>query len=988
MRIRRKQRPAGLPGGASMAGREGIPLRSQEKAARHCMERTFRQGAAEEKSKIKQREMKRIATSVLGMLAMTAMLRAQIDFGGTPPSFRQGGAKAVSSVPVQKVEHHLDEVSLMEEEAEARLLGLPPRVAMNVAVDYSPATAGIWRSLPDGRPVWQLGLELPGAKAILVSYADFYLPEGVELYLYNPTKTAVLGSYRTATHPQGGSFSTRMLPGDAVIFELVLPKGLDEAAQKELKEQIRLDISGLGYCYNGISVHHLPGMAAMQEASNAPKYGESEWCTININCEEGEDWQVAKKSVTQMMMLVNNGWYVCTGTLLNNTAQNIRPFIASAWHCLSDGDPETIDFAQWQFTFDYESPGCENAEPLDAKTMVGCVYRASTPMKGGSDGLLLELTQEIPEEWGVWYSGWDRRNILPADSVLTNIHHPAGDIKKISVLKDLMVDQWPMEDKVGDTNAHIRVVYDSTQNGRSITEGGSSGSGAFNSDYRLVATLTGGNASCDYPDGYGYYGRLWYHWDQYGTDSTTQFAYWLDPLKTGQETIDGIYIDPNAPRVDLSREELPVFWPDDYTQPSEADTVSVKTANLTEPVRIWTTEPFEVSGNGTDFALESEREGDGLVYVRYNPQGIRRDTAFVYLCSSGSDTAKVYVIGNSCQPLTLEPEILEYAYVDASYSQQLQASGSDAEYTYEITEGRLPEGLALSPDGLISGTPVEFGLFPLTIRVSEPQLCDQFFARSLYVVCDVVDQFPFEEGFEEGLIPSCWTQEYVKDSVDWQFVAGVDNPEASITGAYEGGYNALFKAGSYEGWTTKLVTPQLDLSGLQNPVLSFAYAQPVWVTDQDQLKVYVKNAATADWTELLSFEGDMPQWQDTTVALPDPSNEYFVAFEGISHFGHGVVVDAVRIEQGEALPPSAAETSEPFRFRYNNPVDDLLRIEWEGRSVESMAVYDVMGRLVYRTSIGSGENSVEIPAGNWNPGLYSIEMTAGNQIENIKIIKR
>ena len=122
MRICRKQRPAGLPGGASMAGREGIPLRPQAKAARHCMERTFRQGAAEEKSKIKQREMKRIATSVLGLLAMTAMLRAQIDFGGAPPSFRQGGAKAVSSVPVQKVEHHLDEVSLMEEEAEARLL--------------------------------------------------------------------------------------------------------------------------------------------------------------------------------------------------------------------------------------------------------------------------------------------------------------------------------------------------------------------------------------------------------------------------------------------------------------------------------------------------------------------------------------------------------------------------------------------------------------------------------------------------------------------------------------------------------------------------------------------------------------------------------------------------------------------------------------------------------------------------------------------------
>ncbi len=931
--------------------------------------------------------MKRISTSILGLLAMTAMLRAQIDFGGTPPSFRYDGSKGDVPLTIHQVAHHLDEAALLEEEAEAALIGLPPRIAVNVPVDCSPSTSGAWRILPDGTPVWQLGLELPGAKAVLVSYEDFYLPQGVELYLYNPSHTAVLGSYKTATHPQGGAFSTQMLPGDAVLFELVLPKGMDEAALQALKEQIRLDISDLGYCYNGVAVRHLPGMEAEQRLNGyTAKYGESAWCTININCEEGEDWQETKKSVCKMLMMVNNGWFLCTGTVMNNTAQDIRPFIASAHHCLSGGDPETIRFNQWQFIFDYESPGCEDAEPLDAKTLVGCVYRAGIPQLNGSDGLLLELTTEIPEEWGVLYSGWDRRDILPADSVLTNIHHPAGDIKKISVLGDLLVDQWPMEDSEGDPVGHIRVVYMETENGRSLTEGGSSGSGAFNNDHRLIATLTGGNCSCDYPDGYGYYGRIWYHWDQYGEDSTTQFAYWLDPLHTGQETLDGIYIDPKAPRVDLSREELPAFSPDDYMQPSEADTFSVKTANLTEAVRIWTVEPFEVSGNGADFALESEREGDGLVYVRYNPQGIRRDTAYIYLCSSGSDTAMVKVVGNSCQPLTLSPEILEYAYVGEAYSQSLQASGSDAEYTYEITEGRLPEGLTFSPEGLISGVPEEFGLFPFTIRVSEPFLCDQFFGRSLYVSCNVIADFPYEEGFEEGMIPSCWTQEYDAQAVDWRFASGVDAAGGPVEEAYEGQYNALFKAETYDGWATKLVTPQLDLSLLQNPMLRFAYALPVWITDRDQFKVYVKNSAMADWTEILHLDSDVSQWQDTTLALPDPTDEYFVAFEGISYFGYGVAVDAVRIEEGDAAN-EAADAASGLQVRCNNPVGEVLRIEWNGRDVESLEVYDAYGRLVFRQGISQGERMLEIPAESWQAGLYSAVLVSPNSVKTIKIIK-
>lgn len=902
-------------------------------------------------------------------------LLAQPSQGGFPPSFIYDREKTVPQSVI--VRHNIDIQALNAEEQEAESLGMAPRVAVHVPVNYNPENSGEWKMLA-GKLVWRLRLRLDGALATLVSYSDFLLPEGSELYLYTPRYTRILGAFNHQTHPQGGSFSTEMLPGDEVVLEWVAPDGKTQADIPELLKTLRLEIDGLGYCFNKVSVQHRQGMAR-----NGAKFGESEWCTININCSEGADWQETKKSVVQMLMLVNYGWYLCSGTLLNNTAQNIRPFIASAEHCLSGGSPQTIDFSKWQFTFHYEAPGCEDAEPLDAKTMVGCVYRAASPQKGGSDGLLLELSEKIPEEWGVLYCGWDRRNLLPSDSTAINIHHPAGDIKKISLLGQMKIDRWPMYQSEGDTGAHIRIKYMRTEHGRSVTEGGSSGSGVFNAEHRFIATLTGGNTSCNDTTGYGYYGRFWYHWDQYGTDSTTRFDYWLDPLKTGAETLDAIYIDPAAPRIDLSRKFLETFRTDDYNQPSAADTFSIKTANLSESVRIWTTEPFEVSADGNDFAVYVQKNGNGTVYVRYNPKSIRRDSAWVFLTSLGFDTVRVHVSGNSCVKLSLYPETTENAYVGQSYSLQLRAEGTDADYRYEITEGRLPEGLQLDTNGLVSGTPREFGFFPFTVRVAEPYLCDEYFNRSLYVVCNVIENFPYVEGFEEGQIPECYVQEYVKDCIDWQFISGVGNPEAPVTGAAQGKYNALFRAESYEGFSTKLITPQLDLSQVNNPALGFSFAQPAWVTDQDKLKVYAKNSAAGDWRLLADIEGNVPEWRDTLIGLPEPTAEYFVAFEGISHFGYGVVIDNIRIAESDVATEKMPE-AQPVVV-CNNPVKEELSVRLP-QGARFLSLYDLSGRLLVKKINPDLTETIDMK--RFPAGVYTLVVHTGKAMESKRIIKQ
>ena len=70
-----------------------------------------------------------------------------------------------------------------------------------------------------------------------------------------------------------------------------------------------------------------------------------------------------------------------------------------------------------------------------------------------------------------------------------------------------------------------------------------------------------------------------------------------------------------------------------------------------------------------------------------------------------------YTLQVQAPVLTLEPESLATGFVGVSYHQQLTASGGTGPYMYTLTSGRLPEGLRLEEDGMLSGNPSESGTF-------------------------------------------------------------------------------------------------------------------------------------------------------------------------------------------------------------------------------------------------------------------------------------
>ncbi len=158
---------------------------------------------------------------------------------------------------------------------------------------------------------------------------------------------------------------------------------------------------------------------------------------------------------------------------------------------------------------------------------------------------------------------------------------------------------------------------------------------------------------------------------------------------------------------------------------------------------------------------------------------------------------------------------------------------------------------------------------------------------------------PWSEDFENGgNMPSAWTQEYNMGTNDWTFRngGGSNNPSS----AHSGEYNACLSLASYTNTSTKLITPQLDFTGVGCAHMTFAHAQVPWGSDQDVLTVYYKNTAGGAWNELQYYDGAVATWQVRVIDLPNLSSTYWIAFEGLTDYGYGVCIDDVMVSESPA----------------------------------------------------------------------------------------
>jgi hypothetical protein len=313
--------------------------------------------------------------------------------------------------------------------------------------------------------------------------------------------------------PPDRDFLTDIIPGNTVTIDLFEP------ASKKGSSTLRIR-----------KVVH--GYKNLFKRPSEESFGESGDCNKNIKCYPNWD----KQSDAVAMVLLSNGDELCSGALLNNTAQNFRPFFLSAFHCIDYESPhdelsdsEIRDAENWMFKFQYKVTECNGNTVRISYTYKKANFRAAWY---NTDFALMELKNSPLENDEITWLGWDRRGYVPSD--VTCIHHPAGDVMKISIdnespaitsITNTTGSHWHIDDwKVG------------------TTQGGSSGSPLLDNNQRVVGQDHAGDCiycdPCDDIKG-TYFGRFSRSWTGGGTPAT-QLKHWLDPINSGAQTLNTV----------------------------------------------------------------------------------------------------------------------------------------------------------------------------------------------------------------------------------------------------------------------------------------------------------------------------------------------------------------------------------------------------------------------------------------------------------------
>jgi hypothetical protein len=415
---------------------------------------------------------------------LAAPVSAQLQWGGTPPSLGGGSAvRALLATPAPTVAMEpVDVGSYLAEDAAAGK-DMPFRFGATLPVDLGIDNAGTWTELPGGDLDWRLRISSHGAFSIGLLFSAYQLPPGAQLFVYDDSLSSVLGAYDDRNDKADGEFAIEPVPGSAITLEYVEPHA----------------VAGQGHLHLSGVVHDYRGLYELIDKSGVGPGDAAGACETDVNCPSGAPWVNQKHAVTLLII----GGSLCSGSLINNTANDGTQYYMSANHC--GGLNNAI------FRFNYEKSGCGSGSAPTNHTVQGSVNLASNATY---DYHLVRITETIPSAYTPYYLGWTRSTTAPANTLC--IHHPEGDVKKISFDNDPPTKS--------STQWHI------AQWDAGVTEPGSSGSPLMDATGHFMGQLYGGASYCGYPYD-DYYGRFDQAW--------SAVKGWLDPGNTNATAIDG-----------------------------------------------------------------------------------------------------------------------------------------------------------------------------------------------------------------------------------------------------------------------------------------------------------------------------------------------------------------------------------------------------------------------------------------------------------------
>jgi hypothetical protein len=435
-------------------------------------------------------------------LVVGTSAHSQISYGGQPLPFETSQSPLVlPSIPAESITTSVETDNRVG----------PLRFAHPFFVNYSCGSHGEWFPLPDGGRLWRIHIKSPGALSLNVIFDRFKLPKGGKLFAYAPDRSHVLGAFTHESNVSSGLFALAPVKGDELILEYSAPA--------EVSKEPELVIGAVNHDYLGV-------YDVLNKEVKAGRFGDSGDCNIDADCST----DTPKDVMRSVCKIIVDGTELCSGTLINNVRNDGTPYFLTAAHCLTKAtSDQTI-----VFFFNYESPGCISfVEGSKVQTLSGSTRKAQVDTL---DFALVEMDQVPPASYRPYWAGW---NLAEAPNPpFKTIHHPNGDVKKISLETDpISVKTFNNNTVDGDPFAQLaHWKVNDWESG--TTEPGSSGAGLFDSKNALVGTLSGGSANCTNPvnDYFACFKKYWNHVPA----NESQVKKWLDPDDSGATELTGL----------------------------------------------------------------------------------------------------------------------------------------------------------------------------------------------------------------------------------------------------------------------------------------------------------------------------------------------------------------------------------------------------------------------------------------------------------------
>jgi lysyl endopeptidase len=385
--------------------------------------------------------------------------------------------------------------------ASTAALGKPLQIGVARAVDELKTAASMtqrmtWEGLAAGRTVGAISITSPGAAALRAGLRIGSLPHDALLRFYAPGAGEVFEVTATQVRETIGrnlyfdddtsearTFWSPIVEGATLVIELELPAGATV-------DDVRIASP---------IISHMVTSAATN--FTAPKAAAS--CNIDAVCHQAT-WSAEMDAVARIIYTTQGASYVCSGTLVaDRDSSTAIPYFLTANHCINTQTAASTLQSYWF----YRSTACNSGKRGDYRTVFGgatLLYATET-----TDTSFVRLNAAPPA--GAAYAGWLVGLTPPPGASVTGIHHPTGDLQKISFGS---VDGYYSclgsgtgAFTCGGASPAASAFYGiAWQSG--VTESGSSGSAIFTDEgHYLLGQLYGGSGTCTAP-GVDFYGRF------------------------------------------------------------------------------------------------------------------------------------------------------------------------------------------------------------------------------------------------------------------------------------------------------------------------------------------------------------------------------------------------------------------------------------------------------------------------------------------------